>query len=743
MDFPIRAVVAWRQIAEARMWRRNGNAAYQLALNYATPPLCRSLRDLDFLLIQFSAGGNNDAALGAEKLWRLFIDRFGLHGYATDLVISDPDSKTPGSEYQSPPKPQDKDHPPTMMLNFFETMNQIVTELPLPPNSENNIRHTIRREIIHYICSADSQRLSRADIASAAINGVTVNEGDAPSDFMTVFDEVLHEIVVNQKYTMKPELFNEYDPSFYHTSKAKHQSAMEKVSIERKDKICPLVMRLKKSHKLFAKTRDLLKVAGSFEAVRRWLLFAILGGEFTPSEEKNRNFSPKTIQESPVSILEVLQFCTLQFHEVFASSASARPEAVKAYLTGITTNMPTLAPDAWIFRQLPTSDPHGLRPSVLGMLGILYEFFVCADGENKQPSNHGGAQPQNSGEDHNSGARELVISGLTWLLRAVQVLMDEPTLEFEAISSKVQGGRRASSTHTQTKRFPDLPSLWPAEQESPDKIDADGAADGGSAKKKQYKAAQAKAMARIKAQQSKFSATLTPDALDQTEDEDECIICRCSNNEPLAYIGHVQRCRVARNLNRSTEKLNVVVGTLGCQLRATKDMKSEKVHLAPMGSHLYVVEEANNNENPLQSRRTLVEDKEGHRGWASFESSSGYEIVRSAQEVSWRGRWGSTRPLIKTCGHIAHTSCVETHILSLHQKAVDGTQYAGMFSANISQGEFLCPLCHSISNTLIPKATEPAPDGDVVKDEETLKILQRTAQEVRNCLWPHFTATKF
>ena len=41
MDFPLRAVVAWRQIAESRMWMRNGQSAVQLASNYAVPPLCK------------------------------------------------------------------------------------------------------------------------------------------------------------------------------------------------------------------------------------------------------------------------------------------------------------------------------------------------------------------------------------------------------------------------------------------------------------------------------------------------------------------------------------------------------------------------------------------------------------------------------------------------------------------------------------------------------------------------------
>ncbi|GMH58629.1 hypothetical protein TL16_g02650 [Triparma laevis f. inornata] len=500
VDFPVRAIVAWRQITGG-MWRRNGNAAFQLVLNYSTPPLCRSLRHLDLLLVQFSASENNDAALGAQKLWKLLVDRFALNGFATDL--EGPDPLDGGMDLQPGfLAPQDKDHPPTMMLSFFETMNQIVTELPLTPSTPRvNFSHTARREYIHKVLLG--KQASRSELRTAVMNGATNGEGGLPSYFEEVFTEVFEEIGAGDKSKKIPsQIKDEYDPSFYHLSRANHQTAMEKVSADRKGKIVPLVTRLKPPHKLFEKTRDVLKIEESFSAIRRWLLFAILGGEWAPNKEKNLNFSPKTIQESPVSILEVLQFCTLQFYEVFASPPAARPEAIKAYLTGITSTKITLPPDAWIFAQLPTPDPHGLRPSVLGMLGIIYEFWVCAEGEKQV--NQTTAQPQQSSEDHNSGARELVISGLTWLLRAIKVLMSEPTLELDGISSSVQRGARTSSTSS-SFNFPDLPDLWPQVEDAQKSADGADDADPGSAKKKQYKAAQAKAMARIKAQQSKVS----------------------------------------------------------------------------------------------------------------------------------------------------------------------------------------------------------------------------------------------
>jgi len=74
-------------------------------------------------------------------------------------------------------------------------------------------------------------------------------------------------------------------------------------------------------------------------------------------------------------------------------------------------------------------------------------------------------------------------------------------------------------------------------------------------------------------------------------------------------------------------------------------------------------------------------------------------------------RWGPTRPIIRQCGHAAHLRCVEAHCLSLHQRAAGNQPYDGRFSANIEDGEFLCPLCKQLSNILIPEDSHIEADG--------------------------------
>jgi hypothetical protein len=91
-------------------------------------------------------------------------------------------------------------------------------------------------------------------------------------------------------------------------------------------------------------------------------------------------------------------------------------------------------------------------------------------------------------------------------------------------------------------------------------------------------------------------------------------------------------------------------------------------------------------------------------GWASVQSAQGYVILSPLFSICYSNtRWGSTRPIIKQCGHAAHLKCVETHTLSLHQRAASDQPYDGRFAANIQDGEFLCPLCKQLSNILIPQ----------------------------------------
>lgn len=301
----------------------------------------------------------------------------------------------------------------------------------------------------------------------------------------------------------------------------------------------------------------------------------------------------------------------------------------------------------------------------------------------------------------------------------------------------------------------DLPDLWPKDESDEIPSSSTGSGGGMSAKSREArKAAQLRALERMRKQQASFAASLTAldassgsgkksGAGDVDDEADLCIICRCDdadgeNNGPLGYLGHVQRSR-ALQLRASVEAGNRanydndgaddteressenllyrtyrVVGDRGCQLRATESMDSTPVACLPMGSIVTILRSKVSQKYDLQSRRVLVRHVPPNtaaqpgenvtEGWASIQSSQGYVILSPLSHTCYtNGRWGSTRPIIRQCGHAAHLRCVEIHCVSLHQRAAGDQPYDGRFAANIDDGEFLCPLCKQLSNILVPR----------------------------------------
>lgn len=149
-------------------------------------------------------------------------------------------------------------------------------------------------------------------------------------------------------------------------------------------------------------------------------------------------------------------------------------------------------------------------------------------------------------------------------------------------------------------------------------------------------------------------------------------------------------------------------------------MDSEQLLCLPTGSIVTVAEKTMSEKYDLLSRRVFVRHNEKDlitgaekvsEGWASIQSSEGYVILSPLASLCYTNtRWGSTRPVIRQCGHAAHSKCVEQHILSLHSRAAGDQPYDGRFAANIDDGEFLCPLCKQLSNIVVPR------DGYARKD---------------------------
>ncbi len=322
--------------------------------------------------------------------------------------------------------------------------------------------------------------------------------------------------------------------------------------------------------------RRSLKASGSTVGTRRRSFSD--SGDGTP-------FSPAVVASSSVSFLEILQLLTLQVHtlEECASLHRTQPELdeeTKSLSSGLSINsylgrlimVPDSLVDEWSLRPfpdgpLPSKGSGANRGSILGLLIALYEHR----------SDHGGGDDPDGlsdsahGEQDHGGARTLASSGLKWLLRFVNALVDGAPRVSVASNSASSGipfrttDSMASSSSdwtldpeirsTVSGMLSNLNDLWPKASEGTHPESPEKASDRN---REARKAAQLRIMEMMKKKQEAFVKTLTPneakgadDKMDDGENADLCIICRCDdtdgeNNGPLGYLGHVQRSRAAQ-----------------------------------------------------------------------------------------------------------------------------------------------------------------------------------------------------
>lgn len=335
-----------------------------------------------------------------------------------------------------------------------------------------------------------------------------------------------------------------------------------------------------------------------------------------PSANDPAPFSREVVAASSVSFLEVLQLLTLQVHtlEECASLHRTLPDlddesrtlsaglSINSYLRRLVW-VPESLNDVWALKPYPdgplTSKGSGeRRGSILGFLIALYEHR----------SDHASLLDSDGGEnadDGHGGARALATSGLKWLLRFVNALVEGASSVGAATKSATTGipihgssGGPPSAIDLSSPSWTidddvrstirgmvdGLPDLWPKERETPSP-----GKESNAKSKEARKAAQMRVLENMRKKQAAFAATIAtgdePSAGgDETDSEqDLCIICRCDdtdgeNNGPLGYLGHVQRSRVSQ-MRASVEAANRegprqklfqsfrVVGHMGCQVR--------------------------------------------------------------------------------------------------------------------------------------------------------------------------------
>ena len=698
-DHPLRCIAASQQI-DHHMWAKNGSSTAGMALNYGSPPLCRSLRDLDLTMVQLSASGFN-IGLGARRVFALLTNRLSMDGY-----LCDPDRKIPRNSYGragwvKPPRMQEPEHAELLAESFFTTLCVIVSDLPPPPpislNDDSVLRQNLRRELLHALAVEPRSHSEAMNAASVGLSsrdesdGGVIRTGVGASSFRSVVTEVLLSIgqLRNQgsratsgppTFELKAEGSNEYDPSFYHLRRTDHQHAMDNIARLRKQKlsllssgvnstmVLPLVCEPPPGHPRFLAARLLLHLPSMYSAIRRYLMYALFDGSWLPPAEpepdlavdvvglgdyavsahsdsksgavdngpaaatmrhntyrrtassvSNRSsvsttsfgevpsFSPKTVAASSKSFLEVLHILTLQVHTLEECSclyktlpfldheqkSLSSSISINSYLDQL-VNVPTSLVNVWAL--LPA--PDGPLPSEgSGENRLLIALYEHRD--------HGNATRgrQKSAHDDHGGARALSADGLKWLLRFVSALVDGAENVSMACQSATSGVPVKPASHSPSPdqaskinpeirdkikgMLANLPELWPSEQ---DKMSSEvGSHSGmGERSREARKAAQARALEKMKNLQESFAASISSHFNDSEKklvddnEENLCIICKCDDadgdNGPIGYLGHVQRSRVLQLTSKSCLETSVcsedldlkniyrVVGDKGCQV---------------------------------------------------------------------------------------------------------------------------------------------------------------------------------
>jgi len=260
MEFPLLVLSKAAQVRSG-MWRRNGSCMQDQVLNYAEPPFCRSLRDADVLLLQFSAIGR-----GTSDLVHLLLHRFGLFDFLGFSNAPMANKEMYQQQVESGLYPEEiRELEPVIVYpwtftaasevsyclplleEFLHLLIVLLTELPpVPPVDKADhtlqAKERLRREVIHRLASGSKTHselaevhhvLSHWDNAFLSEEGREVNPDDASGAALAATLADVAEKRTNRldmspdKWELQRSAWEDYDPSFFHMSGRNHQSAAE------------------------------------------------------------------------------------------------------------------------------------------------------------------------------------------------------------------------------------------------------------------------------------------------------------------------------------------------------------------------------------------------------------------------------------------------------------------------------------------------------------------------------------
>jgi hypothetical protein len=342
---------------EIGLWRKNGIVMEHQHLNYCQPPFCRINYDLDLTILQLCL-----MILPSSLFLAMFLSSFGIGTYLFPLNPSSSSSTASSAILlndmtrdenntvnidvshllssflsssgnlptnlsalasslsaftstgnSSSSSSSDKEYLPALVAESLSLLINILNELPSIPSysNEERLSYKVRREWIN--------RLAGGIATYSQLQECLTSYPDTTKLNSDILDFILSEISIKQilnplsppKYSLKRELWFEYDPCFPHITKAMHEIALDRKPKPIRDE--PIVGRqptvttastataaggadadaagggnstISSSHPLFHNIRYTLLFSNDFFSFLRQIFFSIIKKKF-PTNQKN------------------------------------------------------------------------------------------------------------------------------------------------------------------------------------------------------------------------------------------------------------------------------------------------------------------------------------------------------------------------------------------------------------------------------------------------------------------------
>eukprot|EP00981_Chlorochromonas_danica_P001717 scaffold369_cov177-Ochromonas_danica.AAC.50 len=342
----LQPILFGNEIREGK-WKRNGNCVLSQLFNYSEAPCCKYFRDLDLMVVQTTM-----IVLPASVFLLYLFNESGI----IKLMLQD-DLVFVGTSV-----PLEPDFSARMIAECLSLIIMVLTELPREPQADPSVRliSQIRREWIHRL-AAESCSFSQLQESISICAGYD----KLPSQ---ILDSLLLEIAVKNQisaltaptYSLRKELWGEYDPCFPHLNDASHQSALEK-----KPKLNvahPIVQPLATPHECFSEIRPKILFDPIFLISLRNILHSAAWKRLGLVEYDRQRLLDVAFDCNDTVLNRALHVLTLAMHEATSMITERRDESVVGDFFKL------LVEEKVVHVGHETADSFRLHPSIFGTL---------------------------------------------------------------------------------------------------------------------------------------------------------------------------------------------------------------------------------------------------------------------------------------------------------------------------------------------------------------------------------------